>query len=301
MELRQIKYFIEVAKREHVTEAAEALHIAQSAVSRQIFKLEEELGVNLFIREGRNVKLTPIGKIFLDHMKRAVKVIEQASQVVEEYIDPEKGTIHIGFPTSLSTYILPKAIFYFRKQYPDVNFELHQGSYNDLIQSVIKGDINIAILGPLPPKNKKIKSTILFTEDIVALLSSSHYLARRNSIALTELRDESFILFPEGYILRDVVIEGCLQGGFEPRVSFVGEDMDAIKGLVSAGLGVTLVPEVTLIDCLPRETVKVSVEHPRIRRSVGAIIPADRELLPTEELFYKFINDFFGRLQEFKN
>lgn len=300
MELRQIKYFIEVAKREHVTEAAESLHVAQSAVSRQIFKLEEELGVDLFIREGRNVKLTPIGKIFLDHMKQAVKVIEQASQVVEEYIDPEKGTIHIGFPTSLSTYILPKAISFFRQQYPDVNFELHQGSYNDLVQSVIKGDINIAILGPMPPKNKKIKSTVLFTEDIVALLPSNHHLARRTSVELTELRDESFILFPEGYILRDVVIEGCIQGGFEPRVSFVGEDMDAIKGLVSAGLGITLVPEVTLVDCLPRETVKVSVKSPRIRRSVAAIIPVDRQLLPTEKLFYQFVKSFFTRLQEFK-
>src|SRR5699024_9686234 len=187
MELRQIKYFIEVAKREHVTEAAEALHVAQSAVSRQIFNLEEELGVSLFIREGRNVKLTPIGKIFLEHMERAIKVIDNASQVVEEYIDPKKGTIHIGFPTSLSTYILPKAVSYFRKQNPDVNFELNQGSYNELINSVIKGDINIALLGPIPPKQKKIKSTILFTEDIVALLPSNHLLSRRSSITLTEL------------------------------------------------------------------------------------------------------------------
>lgn len=301
MELRQIKYFIEVAQREHVTEAAEALHVAQSAVSRQIFKLEEELGVNLFIREGRNVKLTPIGKVFLGHMKRAVKVIEQASQVVEEYVDPEKGTIHIGFPTSLSTYILPKAIFYFRQKYPDVKFELHQGSYNDLIQSVIGGDINIAVLGPLPPKNKKIKNTTLFTENIVALLPSNHQLAKRASISLAELRGEPFVLFPEGYVLREIIIEGCMRGGFEPDVVFVGEDMDSIKGLVSAGLGITLVPEVTLIDCLPRETVKVPVKNPAIRRSVGAIIPVDRELLPTETLFYQFIKQFFARLQGFKN
>lgn len=301
MELRQIKYFIEVAKREHVTEAAEALHVAQSAVSRQISNLEEELGVNLFIREGRNVKLTPIGKIFLEHMKRALNVIDQAHQIVEEYTEPEKGTIHIGFPTSLSTYILPKAIFNFRKQYPDVKFELHQGSYNDLLQSVISGDINIAVLGPLPAKSKKIKSTVLFTEDIVALLPSTHYLAKRSAISLTELCDESFVLFPEGYVLRDVIIEGCIRGGFEPEVNFVGEDMDSIKGLVSAGLGITLVPEVTLIDCLPRETVSVRIKNPQIRRSVGAIIPADRQLLPTERLFYNFIKDFFDRLQGFKN
>src|SRR5699024_6009214 len=116
MELRQIKYFIEVAKREHVTEAAEALHVAQSAVSRQIFNLEEELGVDLFIREGRTVRLTRIGQVFLEHMEKAMNVMDDARQEVIEYTDPKKGTIHIGFAASLASYILPTAIFYFRKQ-----------------------------------------------------------------------------------------------------------------------------------------------------------------------------------------
>lgn len=301
MELRQIKYFMEVAKREHVTEAAEALHVAQSAVSRQIFNLEAELGVDLFIREGRSVRLTRIGRIFLEHMERAMNVIDDATQVVEEYIDPEKGTIHIGFSASLASYILPTAIFYFRKQYPDVKFVLNQGSYSELIEAVKKGEINIAILGPLPAEQDKIKSSILFTEDIVALLPSNHPLAMRSSIKLIELRDDSFVLFPKGFILHDLIMEGCLQRGFKPKVSFEGKDLDAIKGLVSAGLGVTLIPEVTLVDCLPRATVKVPIVEPSLKRSVGAIIPTERELLPTEKLFHQFIKDFFMRLEIYQN
>jgi len=301
LELRQIKYFIEVAKREHVTEAANKLHVAQSAVSRQIFNLEEELGVDLFIREGRTVRLTRIGKIFLEHMERAINVIEDAKQVVEEYIDPEKGTIHIGFSASLASYILPTAIFYFRKQYPNVKFDLHQDSHHKLINAVIKGDINIAILGPLPTDKDKIKSTVLFTEDIVALLPVSHPLANRSSLTLNELRNESFILFPEGFILREVIMDGCIQRGFRPQVAFEGKDLDAIKGLVSAGLGVTLIPEVTLIDNLPRATVKVPVIDQSLKRSVGAIIPKERELLPTEKLFYAFVKDFFARLELYQN
>lgn len=300
MELRQIKYFMEVAKREHVTEAANALHVAQSAVSRQIFNLEEELGVDLFIREGRTVRLTRIGKIFLDHMERAMNVIDDAKQVVEEYIDPEKGTIHIGFSASLASYILPTAIYYFREKYPKVKFELHQGAYSDLIDMVVKGEINIALLGPIPPEKNKIKSTVLFTEDIVALLPSNHSLSRRRSIKLIELRDEPFVMYPPGYILHDVIMEQCLQRGFKPKVSFEGKDLDAIKGLVSAGLGVTLIPEVTLIDCMPRATVRVPVIEPSLKRSVGAIIPSERELLPTEKLFYEFIKEFFTRLESFQ-
>ena len=83
LELRQIKYFIEVAKREHMTDAADALHVAQSAVSRQIVNLEAELGVNLFIREGRSIRLTPIGRMFLEKMEQAMDVIEQARREIE--------------------------------------------------------------------------------------------------------------------------------------------------------------------------------------------------------------------------
>src|SRR5690625_2433626 len=157
VELRQIKYFIEVAKREHVTEAANALHVAQSAVSRQIFNLEEELGVDLFIREGRTVRLTRIGQVFLEHMEKAMNVIDDAKQEVEEYLDTDKGTLQIGFSASLASYILQTEILYFRKQNPNVNFVLNQGSNNELMDVVTKGEMNIPLVGPLPTEMKKLK------------------------------------------------------------------------------------------------------------------------------------------------
>jgi len=300
LELRQIRYFIEVAKREHVTEAAHALHVAQSAVSRQIFNLEAELGVDLFIRKGRNVKLTPIGKIFLDHMEQAIHVIEDARQVISEYTDPERGTIHIGFSSSLATYILPTAISAFREQYPHIQFELNQGSYHDLQDAVIKGAVNIALVAPVPMENDQIKGSILFTERIIALLPMNHPLAHLSSIKLNELRDDSFVLYPNGFILREIIENHCNQIGFQPKVSFEGKDIDAIKGLVSAGLGVSLIPEITLVDNLPRATVTVPIIEPEIIRTVGMMIPTDRQLLPTEQLFYEFLQDFFARLEKFQ-
>src|SRR5690625_2620645 len=145
LELRQIKYFIEVAKREHVTEAANALHVAQSAVSRQISNLEQELGVDLFIREGRSVKLTAIGKVFLEHMEHAIHVIDDAKQIINEYTNPERGTVYLGFPNSLATYIIPVIVSAFLKRYPTVNFELKQGSYDKLKNLILKGQVNIAL------------------------------------------------------------------------------------------------------------------------------------------------------------
>ncbi|MED3624965.1 LysR family transcriptional regulator [Neobacillus thermocopriae] len=301
MELRQIKYFIEVAKREHVTEAAHELHVAQSAVSRQIVNLEEELGVSLFFREGRNVKLTPIGERFLQHMLQAVKLIENAKREIEEYLDPEKGVVRIGFPSSLAAHTLPAAISAFREHYPEVKFQLNQGSYSYLIDGVVKGEFNLALIGPVPKKEKKIKGRTLFTEKIVALLPYNHRLANSPFLKLSQLRDDPFILFPQDFILREIIVKACSQQGFKPNVAFEGQDIDAIKGLVSAGLGVTLIPEITLMDSVPRSTVKIPLIEPNVTRTVGVIIPTDRKLLPTEMLFYEFLSEFFGMLDRFQN
>src|SRR5699024_4648518 len=301
MELRQIKYFIEVAKREHMTEAANALHVAQSAVSRQIFNLEKELGVDLFIREGRNVKLTPIGKVFLEHMEKAVHVIDHATRVLEEYTDPERGMIHIGCTSSRASYILPTAISQFRAEYPHVKFQLHHGSSNELEDAVIQGAMNMALVGPVPTEVKKLKGSILFTENIVALLPKDHPMSEFQSIRLRDLRNEAFVLFPMGYVLREMIMTICQQMGFTPKVAFEGEDVDTIKGLVSAGLGVSLIPESTLVDNIPRGTVKVSVTQPDVTRTVGVITPVERELLPTEKLFYNFLLEFFKRLEQFQS
>lgn len=300
MELRQIKYFIEVAKREHVTEAAEALNVAQSAVSRQIFNLEAELGVELFIRKGRNIKLTTIGKEFLKHMEQAMNTIDRAVQIVNEFTDPEQGTIQIGFPSSLATYMLPKVISAFRKQYPHVKFLLHQSSYYGLSEAVADGEVNIALLGPVPKDTPDWIGTILFTENIVALLPNHHRLAKRPYLTLHELKDEAFVLFPEGYILRDMIVRDCQRVGFTPKVSFEGEDIDSIKGLVSAGLGISLIPEITLVDNVPRTTSMIPIREPSMTRTVGMIIPRDRSLLPAEQLFYEFLKDYFKRLEKFQ-
>ncbi|MCP8969218.1 LysR family transcriptional regulator [Ectobacillus ponti] len=300
MELRQLRYFMEVAEREHVTEAAEHLHVAQSAISLQIAKLEAELGVTLFERAGRNVKLTPIGRIFLTHVKTAMKAIDYAKEKVDEYLDPEHGTIKIGYPTSLASQLLPSVVSAFRNQHPYVSFHLRQGSYSFLIDAVKNGDINIAFLGPVPAKDTDIDTHILFTEHMSALLPASHRLAGRSSLYISDLRDEDFVLFPKGYVLQQIVVDACRQAGFVPNIKSEGEDMDAIKGLVSAGIGVSLLPDSTFSDTPPRFTVKIPVESPPVRRTVGIIVPRNRELSPSEKSFYQFTKEFFSVLERFQ-
>lgn len=300
MELRQLKYFIEVAEREHVSEAAEYLHVAQSAISRQIANLEDELGVSLFEREGRNVKLTSIGKIFLEHSLAIMKQVDLATEQINAYLDPDRGSIKIGFPTSLASHLLPTILSAFKEKHPNIAFQLRQGSYSFLIEAVKNKEIDLAFLGPVPTDDYSIKGNILFTERILALLPITHILAERKSIRLRDLRNDAFVLFPKGYILQKIAYEACKQEGFLPTISSEGEDLDAIKGLVSAGMGVTLLPESTFYDTVPKFTIKVPIEDPIINRTVGVIIPKNRELPPSVQTFYQFVIEFFSMLQKYQ-
>lgn len=283
-----------------MTEAAENLNVAQSAVSYQMTKLEEELGVKLLERVGRNIKVTQIGTIFLQYVKSSLKTLDEAKGIIDEYLDPQAGTIKIGYPTSLSRYWLPTVISAYKNDVPNVNFHLRQGSYANLIDAVKNGEIDLAFLGPVPTNDPELEARVLFMENIVALIPSQHPLANEKSISLSDLRTDSFVLFPKGYILRKLAVEACREAGFDPEITSEGEDMDALKGLVSAGIGVSLLPESTFYDSTPRFTVKIPILSPKPRRTVGVIIPKHRELPPAERNFYQFLIEFFNRLEQYK-
>ncbi|MBS2772208.1 LysR family transcriptional regulator [Anoxybacillus sp. PDR2] len=300
MELRQLKYFVEVAKREHVSETAEVLHVAQSAISRQIANLEAELGVQLFERDGRNVRLTPVGRYFLPHAETVLRAVDHAKQQIDEYLDPEQGTIKIGFPSSLASHTMPMVISAFKERHPNVKFHLRQGSYRFLIEAVKKREIDLAFLGPVPTEEKGIKKEILFIESFAVLLPQNHRFAKKESLLLNELRHEPFVTFPAGYILHKIVLDACKQAGFSPIISSEGEDLDAIKGLVSAGIGVTLLPENTFYDTMPRFTVKIPISMPDVKRNVGIILSDYHEPAPSVKVFYEFVKQFFAVLERYK-
>ncbi len=292
MELRQLQYFVKVARKEHVTQAAEELHVAQSAVSRQIHLLEERLGAKLFTHQGRNLQLTPAGKLFLGRAEEILVNLDKAIKEVQEFLDPEAGEIRFGFPNSLGINLVPKVVSKFHKDHPNVKFRFKQGMSSSLVEAVMKGEIDLALVTPLPDGNCHVTGDLLLTEELFAILPPDHMLADSKTIRLEQLKDESFVLFSEGYSLRSIAWEACKQAGFTPIIGFEGEETDTIRGFVAAGMGVSLLPETAMHDRSPLLTAKIRITEPKVSRPVGIIRRVDEKLPLVAEVFRRFLLEY---------
>lgn len=294
MELRQLQYFVQVAKKQHVTRAAQLLHVSQSAVSRQMRQLEEELGVTLFVQKGRNLQLTPVGQLFLMRVEQIFEDLNDAVNELHEFLDPEAGEIRIGFPHSLGMSVLPQLIASFRQKHPKVRFKLKQGTFLSLIRDIHNGEIDLSLISPLPTNLDNLNGQLLFSEELFAILPQQHPLADEESIKLEQLSDDSFVMFAEGYSLRSIVMEACKKAGYVPKIGFEGEETDMIRGLVAAGMGVSLLPEMALTQSDAFMPVKIKVSYPAIERTIGLIHNADEKLSSVAEVFKAFLVHYYS-------
>nr|WP_041819379.1 LysR family transcriptional regulator [Heyndrickxia coagulans] len=300
MELRQLIYFIEVAKREHVTHAADELHVAQSAISRQISLLEAELGVSLFWREGRNVRLTPIGRVFLEHAEKVVLEIDKAKQRMQEFLDPDNGTVRLGFSTGLSVQTFSSLLAQFREKHPGLDYQFVQGTPGYLIRLIENGELELALASPVPDDHPGVSGEILYMEKLMLLFRRDHPLSGQEMIRLAQLKNERFITFREGFSIREILFSACRKSGFEPAIAFEGEDMETIKGLVASGTGVAILPEPALLFNLSEEIVKAEISDVELMRPVGVMIPKKREMAASEKALYAFLTSFYDRLNRFQ-
>jgi len=293
LELRQLQYFVKVARKQHVTQAAEELHVAQSAVSRQIRQLEDELGVRLFVPKGRNLQLTPVGKMFLTRVEELLTDLDRVVAEIREFLDPEVGEIGLGFPSSLGIHLVPSVVADFRKNHPNVKFRLKQGTFTSLIRDVVKGDIDLAFISPFPESNEHVAGKVVLTEELYAVLPHNHMLADYHSIRLEQLKNDPFVVFNENFSLRAIVLEACRKAGFSPQISFEGEETDTIRGLVAAGMGVSLLPEMALAETSPLMPAKVKISEPHVTRTIGIIRKSGIKLPVAAAMFYQFLLEYF--------
>ncbi|MCO2403770.1 LysR family transcriptional regulator [Pseudomonas aeruginosa] len=246
MELRHLRYFIAVAEELHFGRAAERLGISQPPLSQQIQALGEEIGARLFERTNRRVELTDAGRLFLDESRQVLAQVDKAVLLARRAHLGELGELKIGFTSSAPfTSTIPSSIHAFRKAYPDVHLDLQEMSSRQVLKALLEESLQVGVIRPLALPDA-VHWVELFREPLVAVLRADHPLAAgsEDGLAIAALAEEPFVFFPRSYGtgLYDQVIALTRQAGFSPRIAQEASEAMTIIGLVSAGLGVSILP-----------------------------------------------------------
>ncbi|MEW9671929.1 LysR family transcriptional regulator [Ammoniphilus sp. 3BR4] len=286
MEWQQLEYFQVLAKVQNFTRAADELALTQSALSRSIARLEEELGVPLFERKTRGVALNQYGEIFLQYANRAMQEITMAKQELKDMVDPFHGIISLAFIHTLGSSFIPDLISEFRGQYPGIQFQLTQDSTKKIMHQLEAGEIDLGFCSPNEPV-ENVTTIPVVDEELFLIVPKSHRLADEKEVDLREVADEPFVLYKHESGLREVIDNLCQEAGFKPTATFEGVGDATIAGFVAANFGVALIPFIPGLDM--RKISLLSVSRPRCRRIIQMAWRTDRYMSPAVTHFKGFI------------
>ena len=245
MELRHLRYFVAVAEERHFGRAADRLHVAQPALSRQIRQLETEIGVQLLTRTTRRVELTDAGEAYVDRARAILTAVDAAHDEARRIAAGEQGTVSIGFTGSATYELLPRVSRVVGAALPDLHLRLHGELLTPAqVSGLNDGSLDLGLLRP-PVRDPQIRTEPLTSEPLIVALPDSHRLAGPGFISLGDLAEESFISYPsrQRSVVHEVALAACAGAGFTPRIVQEATQTSALISLVSAGLGVALVPE----------------------------------------------------------
>lgn len=243
MEFRRLELFVAVAEELHFTRAATRVGMAQPPLSQQIRRLEEELGVPLLVRTSRKVELTAAGAQVLEGARELLSRRAELISAVRRAADGESGVLRLGFNASSAFGLLPEIIRRFRHDFPNVRLQIDDRDTPDLGSALATGELDLAIArGPF--RHPKAVCEDLLCEPFLLALPASHPLACHDVVAVSDLADQPFVLFPRAAApgLHDTITSMCLSAGFSPTIAQEAGSWSSVVSLVEAGLGITLAP-----------------------------------------------------------
>ncbi|MFG6468249.1 hydrogen peroxide-inducible genes activator [Roseateles sp. BYS87W] len=251
MTLTELRYIVAVARERHFGRAAEACFVSQPTLSVAIKKLEEELDVKIFERGGNEVSVTPLGE---DIVRQAQSVLDQAGairEIAKRGKDPLAGALRLGIIYTIGPYLLPELVKHTIAQYPQMPLMLQENFTVKLLEMLRTGELDCAIMAePFPDTG--LATAALYDEPFVVAVPASHPLAARETISAEELKRETMLLLGNGHCFRDHVLEVCPEfARFSSnaegiRRSFEGSSLETIKHMVASGMGVTVVPALSV-------------------------------------------------------
>jgi LysR family hydrogen peroxide-inducible transcriptional activator len=277
MEVHQLRYVAAVARAGNFSRAAELCHVSQPSLSQQILKLEDELGEKLFERLRRRARLTEAGKAFLPRAQRILSELELALREAKEGREGVRGSLIIGALPTIAPYLLPRVLRTFIEKHPGVHLVVREEMTSRLVQLASNCDLDL-FLASLPVEDARLEQETLFNEELLLAVPPGNALGKLPQVSVAEVAREPFILLKEGHCLGDQVLDFCRRRDFQPRISCRSAQMETIRALVMAGLGISVVPKMAAREGAGDQVLYRSFKGPRPSRSITAFWPKQRPL-----------------------
>src|SRR5437899_7796320 len=282
LSVARLRVLREVAYRGSFSAAAEALSYTQSAVSQQIAGLEAEVGMALLERHPRGVSLTAAGQTLVGHAEGILARLDAAEAALASIAGLRGGRLRMAsFPTAGAT-LMPLAIATFRAAYPDVELTLAEGEPEEIVPRLRAGELDLALLFDFAGETALgdgMRQAELLEDPMYLALPREHPLAGKHSLRLADLAREAWIQTSSSSPCARHVVRCCHAAGFEPSVTFESDDYQTVHGLVAAGVGVALIPELALSAAREDTVIRALSPRPPVRRVIAAA-PAGARLVP---------------------
>jgi LysR family hydrogen peroxide-inducible transcriptional activator len=297
MTLTELKYIVAVARERHFGKAADACFVSQPTLSVAVKKLEQELDVKLFERSANEVNVTPLGE---EIVRQAQSVLEQAAHIkdiAKRGKDPLAGALKLGVIYTIAPYLLPDLVRQVITRTPQMPLMLQENFTVKLLEMLRTGEIDCAILAePFPDAGLAVAP--LYDEPFFAAVPSSHPLAKQDHVTAQELKNETMLLLGNGHCFRDHVLEVCPEfARFSSdtegiRKSFEGSSLETIQHMVAAGMGITLVPRLSVpalaLQAPKRRDAKLFVKYLPVQDGKGIAPPTRRVVLAWRRSFTRY-------------
>jgi DNA-binding transcriptional LysR family regulator len=242
MDIRQLEYFIEVARHKSFSKAADSVYVSQPSISRAIRELENELGVALLYRNTKSVELTDNGEAILEQAQQIISSFQNIAAQLEEVAKLQTGKIHIGLPPITGVTVLADLLGKFKKEYPNIEISLYEFGSKKIELAIQEGLLDVGVICVPPEDNGLYEMISLVKDPLWIIMHPGHRLASRSDISYCDLIDERFVLYSNDFGLHDTITERCRQAGLNPHILLKTSQRELMTQIVAAGLGVAFLP-----------------------------------------------------------
>ena len=285
MEIRQLRYFEAVVRHRHFTRAAEELHVAQSALSHQVRRLERELGIELLTRTTRTVTPTEAGELVAARGRAVMAELDALRGEVDELRGLVRGHVSVGALLFGGDLDIPSTLARFSATFPEVEVGLREGTALRMVEMLADGTIDVAFALELEPP-EGLERIELSTEELALAMRPGHPLAGEGALAVAALRGSRLIVFEHGASTRQLVDAALVEAEIRPQVALEANDLALVRSLVAEGLGLAILPRSFLERPGPR--VSIRALRPELRMKVVLWWRSDRRLSPAAQAFVEF-------------